>query len=81
MIRNGLEPWHLILVLAVVVLMFGSKKLPELARGVGQSLRILKTELREPEQPLATQPQVEPGDSASPRSTGTSSPEGSADRP
>lgn len=45
-IRNGLEPWHVLLVLAVVVLVFGSKKLPELARGMGQGLRIFRDELK-----------------------------------
>ncbi|AXI81395.1 Sec-independent protein translocase subunit TatA [Peterkaempfera bronchialis] len=44
--RNGLEPWHLILVLVVVVLLFGSKKLPEIARGLGKSMRILKAETK-----------------------------------
>ncbi|MEU6232524.1 Sec-independent protein translocase subunit TatA [Kitasatospora sp. NPDC047058] len=54
MLRNGLEPWHLLVVLAVVVLLFGSKKLPEMARGLGKSMRILKAEtkaLREDEAP------------------------------
>ncbi|MFD5087413.1 Sec-independent protein translocase subunit TatA [Kitasatospora sp. NPDC058406] len=46
MLRNGLEAWHLIIVLAVIVLLFGSKKLPEAARGIGKSLRILKAETR-----------------------------------
>nr|WP_055588108.1 Sec-independent protein translocase subunit TatA [Peterkaempfera griseoplana] len=46
MLRNGLEPWHLILVLVVVVLLFGSKKLPEMARGLGKSMRILKAETK-----------------------------------
>ncbi|MFE6748745.1 Sec-independent protein translocase subunit TatA [Kitasatospora purpeofusca] len=44
MLRNGLEPWHLLVVLAVVILLFGSKKLPEMARGLGKSMRILKAE-------------------------------------
>ncbi|GAA2232185.1 MULTISPECIES: Sec-independent protein translocase subunit TatA [Kitasatospora] len=54
MLRNGLEPWHLLVVLAVIVLLFGSKKLPEMARGLGKSMRILKAEtkaLREDETP------------------------------
>ncbi|MGW4892626.1 Sec-independent protein translocase subunit TatA [Kitasatospora sp. NPDC004240] len=54
MLRNGLEPWHIVVVLAVVVLLFGSKKLPEMARGLGKSMRILKAEtkaLREDDAP------------------------------
>ncbi|MFE3878455.1 Sec-independent protein translocase subunit TatA [Kitasatospora sp. NPDC059146] len=57
MLRNGLEPWHLLVVLVVVVLLFGSKKLPDMARGLGKSMRILKAEtaaMREEDQPAAT---------------------------
>jgi len=46
MLRNELEPTHLLVVLAVVLLIFGGKKLPELARGAGQGLRIFRAELR-----------------------------------
>ncbi|MFE7518998.1 Sec-independent protein translocase subunit TatA [Streptomyces halstedii] len=44
MIRNGLEPWHLLVVAIVIIVLFGSKKLPEAARGLGKSMRILKSE-------------------------------------
>jgi sec-independent protein translocase protein TatA len=46
MFRNGLEPWHIIIMVAVLVLLFGSKKLPEMARGLGKSMRILKAETK-----------------------------------
>ncbi|MFJ4437666.1 Sec-independent protein translocase subunit TatA [Streptomyces sp. NPDC088923] len=46
MIRNGLEPWHLLILLVVVVVLFGSRKLPDTARALGRSLRILKSETR-----------------------------------
>ncbi|WP_030260278.1 Sec-independent protein translocase subunit TatA [Streptomyces violens] len=46
MFRNALEPWHLVLILAVLVLLFGSKKLPDMARGLGKSMRILKSETK-----------------------------------
>lgn len=38
--------WELILIIAVVVLLFGAKKLPELARNSGQALRIFKAETK-----------------------------------
>ncbi|MFE5585501.1 Sec-independent protein translocase subunit TatA [Kitasatospora sp. NPDC056531] len=44
MLRNGLEPWHVLVMVAVLVLLFGSRKLPEMARGLGKSMRILKAE-------------------------------------
>ncbi|MGV9271250.1 Sec-independent protein translocase subunit TatA [Kitasatospora sp. NPDC003701] len=46
MLRNALEPWHLLVVVAAIALLFGSRKLPELARGLGRSVRILKAETR-----------------------------------
>jgi sec-independent protein translocase protein TatA len=38
---------ELLILLVVVVLLFGASKLPELARGSGQALRIFKAETRE----------------------------------
>lgn len=46
MLRNGLEPWHLLIVALVVIVLFGSKKLPDTARALGKSLRILKSEVK-----------------------------------
>ena len=40
---GGME---LLIILAIVVLIFGAAKLPELARGTGQALRIFKTETK-----------------------------------
>jgi sec-independent protein translocase protein TatA len=39
--------WHWVIVLIAVVILFGSKRLPEVARGLGQSLRIVKSEINE----------------------------------
>ncbi|MFE2515078.1 Sec-independent protein translocase subunit TatA [Streptomyces mirabilis] len=44
MLRNGLEPWHLLIVAIVIIVLFGSKKLPDTARALGKSMRILKSE-------------------------------------
>jgi sec-independent protein translocase protein TatA len=44
---HNLTGWHALIVLAIVLLVFGSTKLPSLAKGVGQSMRILKDEVRE----------------------------------
>jgi sec-independent protein translocase protein TatA len=38
--------WELILVVLVILLLFGAKKLPELARGSGRALRIFKAETK-----------------------------------
>ncbi len=41
------SPWHWAIVLVVLVLLFGSKRLPDAARGIGRSLRIFKSEIKE----------------------------------
>ncbi|HEX4189717.1 MAG TPA: Sec-independent protein translocase subunit TatA [Marmoricola sp.] len=43
---RDLGPSELLIILAVVVLLFGAKKLPELARGSGRALRIFKAETK-----------------------------------
>ena len=39
--------WEIVLILAVVLILFGAKKLPELARGLGQGIREFKKATRE----------------------------------
>lgn len=41
---NLFSGWHVLLILAVVLLLFGAPKLPALARAIGQSMNILKSE-------------------------------------
>lgn len=41
----GLTGWHVLIIALVVLLLFGATKLPALARGVGQSMRIFKQEV------------------------------------
>jgi sec-independent protein translocase protein TatA len=60
MLDDFLEPTHLLLVLAVVVLVFGGRKLPELARGMGQSIRIFRAETRAVDEPTEVPPAVPP---------------------
>ena len=42
----NLRGWEIFILLAIVLLLFGSKKLPDAARGVGRSLRIFKAETK-----------------------------------
>jgi sec-independent protein translocase protein TatA len=43
---QNLTGWHLLIILAVVVLLFGAPKLPGLARSLGQSMRIFRSEVK-----------------------------------
>jgi len=39
MFEGLLQPMHLVLILAIVMIFFGPKKLPELGRGLGEAIR------------------------------------------
>jgi sec-independent protein translocase protein TatA len=43
---GNLTGWHLVIILAIVVLIFGATRLPALARSVGQSVKIFKGEMK-----------------------------------
>jgi sec-independent protein translocase protein TatA len=40
------KPWHIIVLVVVLILLFGAKRLPDAARGLGRSLRIIKAETK-----------------------------------
>jgi sec-independent protein translocase protein TatA len=43
---GALRGWHIIVLVGVIVLLFGAKRLPDAARALGRSLRIIKAETR-----------------------------------
>jgi sec-independent protein translocase protein TatA len=43
---GALKPWHIILLVVVIVVIFGSKRLPDAARSLGRSMRIMKAETK-----------------------------------
>ena len=44
---NSFAPWHIVVLLIVGLVLFGSKRLPDSARSLGRSLRIFKSEMKE----------------------------------
>ena len=77
---SGIGAPEIILILLVLVLLFGAKKLPELARGSGRALRIFKAETKgllddedEAKPQAAPQPQAIEG--RAPEATPVSEPE------
>jgi sec-independent protein translocase protein TatA len=59
------SPWKILIVAAVIIVLFGSAKLPHAARSLGKSMRILKTEIKDlheddstPPAPVAVVPPV-----------------------
>lgn len=43
---GALRPWHIAVLVVVMILLFGAKRLPDAARSLGRSMRILKAETR-----------------------------------
>ncbi|MFV0434451.1 MAG: twin-arginine translocase TatA/TatE family subunit [Leucobacter sp.] len=43
---GNLGGWHLVVILFIILLLFGAPKLPGLAKSLGQSMKILKKEVR-----------------------------------
>ncbi len=74
---NLFEPTHLLILLAVVLLLFGGKKIPELMRGVGQGVGELQKGLNEAktkltvtdQEPVQPNPAVEASKSTPVQST------------
>ncbi|MFG2870362.1 Sec-independent protein translocase subunit TatA [Streptomyces sp. NPDC048338] len=67
-----LGPTEIILILVVIILLFGAKKLPDMARSLGKSARILKSEakaMKSDDQQTAPADPPHPGaaDQAAPR--------------
>jgi sec-independent protein translocase protein TatA len=58
------SPWKILIVAVVIIVLFGSKKLPGAARSLGQSMRILKREVSDLHH--EDEPGSAPKDSANP---------------
>jgi sec-independent protein translocase protein TatA len=83
-VMGSLSWWHWLIIIAALVLIFGAKKLPDAARGIGRSMRILKSEVsamhdddvarsdqtdQSPSAPAATVPPVTPAIAPAPATT------------
>lgn len=88
MLGNAIKPWHIVVLVIVIVLLFGAKRLPDLAKSVGQSLKIFKNEVKDltaddkdatvqpggttSVTPAPTEPVQQPGSTTHPPSGGSS---------
>ena len=62
----GLGGWEVILILAVVLILFGAKKLPELAKGLGTGIKEFKKASREVTDEIQNASAEEPAKPAAP---------------
>jgi len=47
---------ELLIILAIVVLLFGAKKIPDLAKGIGKGIKSFKSEMKEEDEVVAEKP-------------------------
>jgi sec-independent protein translocase protein TatA len=62
MFKNLFDGPHLILLILVIGILFGWKRLPDVARSLGRSMRILKSEVEEMKQDGKTPPSAASSD-------------------
>jgi sec-independent protein translocase protein TatA len=70
---NQLRGWEWLIIVALILLLFGAKRLPDTARGLGRSLRIFKAETKG----MVEDGKVESVDSAQVPAIGPTAPEAS----
>jgi len=60
---------ELLILLLVVILVFGAKRLPEVAKGLGQSVRAFRSGIKDldADEGTSAKPQAKPGDEAQPK--------------
>ena len=55
----GVSTWQIIVILLVVLLLFGGKKIPELAQGLGKGIKNFKDAVKEGEEEIKTTEKIE----------------------
>ncbi len=43
---GNLTGWHFLIIALIILLLFGATRLPALAKGVGQSMKVFKNEMK-----------------------------------
>lgn len=62
---SNLSGWHFLIILVVILLLFGAPKLPALAKSIGQSMKILRNEVRDEDKPESKDSGDKPADDSS----------------
>ncbi len=83
----GLSPWELMIVLLLILLLFGAKRLPELARSLGRSIKEFKRATQDLQEELdlnkidqPKQPPMQQHTAANPAQSTTPPPTGSSEQ-
>ncbi|WP_199421468.1 Sec-independent protein translocase subunit TatA [Actinotalea solisilvae] len=60
-VNVNLRGWEWVILLAIVLLLFGARRLPDLARSVGRSMKIFRSEVKDLKQDDSASPASTPG--------------------
>lgn len=78
----NLGGWELVILIGILVLLFGAKRLPDMARSIGQSARVFKGEMKgmrgDDDATQRSEPPATPADPAALPPAGAASPAPSA---
>ena len=61
-ITTVFAPWHIIILVLAMLLMFGGKKIPELMGGIGKGMKEFKKAIKEDDEPVKEAPKETPKD-------------------
>ncbi len=50
------SPWHILLIIAIALLLFGPSKLADLGKGLGEGIRNFKSSIKEPDDKVKNRP-------------------------
>jgi len=62
-ILGVIGPWQIVLIVAVALLMFGGKKIPELMSGIGKGMKDFKKAIKEDDETPKESPKETPAES------------------
>jgi sec-independent protein translocase protein TatA len=60
MVRDLLQPMHLVIIVLVFMLLFGGKKLADVGKGLGEGIRNFKSSLKGDDQPPTPEEKKQP---------------------
>jgi sec-independent protein translocase protein TatA len=75
MVGGVFQPWHLIVILVIVLIVFGPGKLPDLGQSLGRGIREFKSSVKgDDDEPVKVPPAAEPPVSNTAPSTAAAAP-------
>jgi TatA/E family protein of Tat protein translocase len=65
----GMGHWEILIILVVILLIFGAKRIPEMAQGLGKGIREFRTAMRDVQEEIDVNPPANPSAQQPPAQT------------